>query len=94
MGRVRISLYKNKNNLFFINIFVRKVEICVKLFLGSVDLSSKQNIIPGVRVRLNWWVGKTYIRLYTYKLRHFANKQQNACISVTAYTFDISTHMR
>lgn len=29
--------------------------------------------------------------LYSYKLKHFGNKLQNACTRVTTYTFGIST---
>lgn len=30
-------------------------------------------------------------KIYTYRLRHFANKLKNACARVIAYTFGIST---
>lgn len=33
------------------------------------------------------------VKHHTFKLRLFANKLQNACIRVTAYTFNISTRV-
>lgn len=39
----------------------------------------------------NWF---DFQQIYTYKLRHFANKLQNAFARVTAYTFGILTRVR
>lgn len=46
----------------------------------------------------HYYVLKFFIALkkknYTYKMRHFANKLQNTCTRVTAYTICISIRVR
>lgn len=49
--------------------------------------STEQCLCSLLRVVVSLW------NIYTYKLRHFANKLRNDCTRVTAYIFGISTRV-